>query len=872
MVRPIATEGKYPAPEASSSRFIDGEQRDVRHAVCGNPAQMEPLEGRLLLSAAVATHNFVVYDRSGASQLAQSAGPVGLTPSQIRTAYGANEVLFGSVAGNGSGQTIAIVDAYNAPTISTDLATFDQTFGLPACSLTVVGQTGSSTLPGTDPSGPGDSWAVETSLDVEWAHAMAPDANIVLVEAKSDSVSDLFTALTTAKDYAGVSVVSISWGTTEFSGESSYDSYFTTPSGHTGVTFVVSSGDSGAYNSGSGAKTVDYPAASPNVLAVGGTSLSVDSKGDYISETGWGNGSSSASSGGSGGGISSYETQPSYQKGVVTQSSTYRTVPDVAFDADPNTGVAVIDSYDFGASSPWVQVGGTSLAAPMWAGVIAIADQGVALAGKGTLTSAQTLAKIYALPSADFHDITSGNNGYAAGAGYDLVTGRGSPLVNLVAEGLAGATAPTQPAAPTIASLQLSPSTVTAGASVTLTATNVADSSAAISKVAFYRETAGTTPQPALDQLIGYGTQQGSNWTITAGTSGLSTGSYTLYAIATDASGNSSSAASATLTVQAAAQPTVPTIASLQVSPSTVTVGASVTLTATNVADASASISRVAFYTEANPAAGAQPATDHFIGYGTQQGNNWTITAGTGNTTPGTYTVYAIATDTSGAASNPASATVTIQAAPQPKAPTIASLTASPSVVPSGAMLTLTAVNVVAPSGTAVYVAFYTEANPAQGPHPATDHFIGYGTKVGNNWVIAVGTRGTPPGTYTVYAIATAGNLSSSPVTTTVTIQGSPTQTLSTGAATASVAKATALPASGLAPACAVAPSTAKAPTAAAVAINTEASPLDAMLAVTAGASVAIPSPVAVNTDASWWDAINAAPGLQQLPRALNQK
>ena len=871
MASPIAAEGKYPEPTSLLRRFFDRQERGAQHhPLCGNPSQMEPLEERLLLSAAVATHNFVIYNQVGASQLAKSASPVGLTPSQIRTAYGADEVLFGSVAGNGSGQTIAIVDAYNAPTIAADLTTFDQTFGLSACSLTVVGQTGTSTLPGTDPSGAGDSWAVETSLDVEWAHAMAPGANIVLVEAKSDSVSDLFAALTTAKNYAGVSVVSISWGTTEFSGESSYDSYFTTSSGHTGVTFVVSSGDSGAYNSGTGAKTVDYPAASPNVLSVGGTYLTVDSNGNYVSETGWGSGTSSASKGGSGGGISSYESQPSYQKGVVTQSNTYRTVPDVAFDADPNSGVAVIDSYDFGTSSPWAQVGGTSLAAPMWAGVIAIADQGLASAGKGTLTSAQTLAKIYALPSADFHDITSGNNGYAAGTGYDLVTGRGTPIVNLVAEGLAGTTT-TPSTAPTIAGLQLSASTVTAGTSVTLTATNVTDSSSTISQVAFYRET-GSTAQPTVDTLIGYGTQQGSNWTITAATTGLSAGTYTLYAIATDAAGNSSSAASATLTIQAAAQPAVPTIASLQASPSTVTVGTSVMLTATNVADASAAISRVAFYTEANSAAGAQPTTDHFIGYGTRQGNNWTITAGTSNTTPGTYTVYAIATDTSGATSAPASATVTIQAASQPKAPTIAALTASPSVVATGATVTLTATNVVAPSGTVTYVAFYTEANPAQGPQPATDHLIGYGTKVGNNWIIAVGTRGTPAGTYTVYAIATAGGLSSSPVTATVTIQAASTQTPPMGGPYAGVAKAAALSASSLVSAGTTAGAAAKASAAATVAINTEGSLPDTMLSVNAGTSSSSPSHVAANDDASWWDAMNAVPGLQQLSRTLGGK
>src|SRR5204863_11452 len=144
----------------------------------------------------------------------------------------------------------------------------------------------------------------------------------------------------------------------------------------------------------------------------------------------WGNGTSSYSRGGSGGGISRYQAQPLYQRGGVTQSSSFRALPDVSFLADPNTGVAVIDSWDFGNTTP-VPIGGTSLATPMWAGVIAIADQGRALAGLGTLDGAtQTLPRLYALPSSDFHDITTGNNGYAARPAFDLVPRRGTPLAH----------------------------------------------------------------------------------------------------------------------------------------------------------------------------------------------------------------------------------------------------------------------------------------------------------------------------------------------------------------------------------------------------------------------------------------------------------
>ena len=158
------------------------------------------------------------------------------------------------------------------------------------------------------------------------------------------------------------------------------------------MTFVASSGDSGA--------PVGYPAISSKVLSVGGTTLNLNSQGGYLSESGWS---------GSGGGISAYESQPSYQKGVVTQSTTYRTNPDVAYDANPSTGFPVYDSYNNPASAPWGQWGGTSDAAPQWAALIAIADQGRALAGKAALDGAtQTLPMLYALPSSDFHDITSG--------------------------------------------------------------------------------------------------------------------------------------------------------------------------------------------------------------------------------------------------------------------------------------------------------------------------------------------------------------------------------------------------------------------------------------------------------------------------------
>lgn len=517
---------------------------------------IERLEGRLLLShmhvhhhaasATAATPDYVLYAPNGQVQPNALGSPSGLSPAQLRTAYGFDQVKFGSVVGDGTGQTIAIVDAYNDPNIVADLAAFDQQFGLaPPPSFTVIGQSGSTLLPGTDPAGRGNSWALETSLDVEWAHAAAPNAKIVLVEANSASDSNLYAAVNIARNYPGVSVVSMSWGGGEISGQSAYDQYFTTPAGHTGVTFVASSGDNGAYDPNTTTKDVSYPASSPNVLAVGGTTLNVNSAGTYISESGWGSGTTSGLNGGSGGGISRIVRQPTWQKGVVTQSTTYRAVPDVSMVADPASGVAVVDSYDF-RTSPWIQIGGTSLAAPLWAGIVAVADQGRALAGQSSLDGAtQTLPKIYALPTTDFHDIKTGNNGFAAGPGYDLVTGRGTPIVNLLAVDLAGTNSGTVAPVPVIGAMSVAPASVTAGTNVTLQATGVQETSGTIKSVAFYMQ----SPTGGADTFLGNGTQSGTTWTLTTSTTGLAAGGYTYYAIATDAANVDSAAAAATLTV-----------------------------------------------------------------------------------------------------------------------------------------------------------------------------------------------------------------------------------------------------------------------------------------------------------------------------------
>jgi hypothetical protein len=186
------------------------------------------------------------------------------------------------------------------------------------------------------------------------------------------------------------------------------------------VTFVSSSGDAGAPGI--------YPAYSQNVLAVGGTALQLSGSGAILGETAWS---------GSGGGISADEPEPSYQRAV--QSSGYRSIPDVAFDASAATGVSVYDSYDNTGGGPWITMWGTSLGAPSWAALIAVANQGRVAAGGTTLDGpTQTLPALYSVPSTDFHDIATGSNGaFSAGPGYDEVTGLGTPVANLLAPDLA---------------------------------------------------------------------------------------------------------------------------------------------------------------------------------------------------------------------------------------------------------------------------------------------------------------------------------------------------------------------------------------------------------------------------------------------------
>ena len=359
------------------------------------------------------------------SRVLLAASPVGMTPAMVRTAYGFDKIVFNSggqaIAGDGSGQTIAIVTAYDDSRIVRDLHAFDAAFG-----LSNHDSTGRPALTKLIPAGSiaiDRSWAQETALDVEWAHAIAPGAHILLVEASSSSLGDLLNAVDVARQQPGVVAVSMSWGGSEFPSETSLDPHMTTPAGHIGggglpggVTFVAASGDSAS---------TSWPAVSPNVLSVGGTTLNVDSSGNRISETAWNGG---------GGGRALFEKN---------------TNPTVAYNADPATGFAVYDSLLFQGQRGWMQFGGTSTGTPQWAGLIAIADQGRTLIGKGSLDGAtQTIPALFSHPHHDFFDIVTGSNGVnAAAVGYDLVTGLGSPkawhvATDLLAPGASPAAVP----------------------------------------------------------------------------------------------------------------------------------------------------------------------------------------------------------------------------------------------------------------------------------------------------------------------------------------------------------------------------------------------------------------------------------------------
>jgi subtilase family serine protease len=334
--------------------------------------------------------------------------PTGFTPAQIRHAYG-----FDKIANQGVGQVIGIVDAYDDPYAESDLAVFDKQYGLPAC--TSANGCFRKMFSGSKRPAANANWSLEISLDIEWAHAIAPKATILLVEATTNSLGDLLNGVDVAVRN-GASVVSMSWTVGEFSSESRQDNHFVS----SGVTFLAASGDAGT-----GAA---YPASSPDVVGVGGTMLTLDASGNYATETAWS---------GSGGGMSAYEREPLFQSsyGIPNDSRGYRGAPDVSYNASPASGFSVYDSVSYSGVSGWFRVGGTSAGSPQWAALLAIANSMRVANRKAPL--AGTNAALYSVAkqkaAANFHAVTSGTNGpcgalCTASAGYDYVTGIGTPL------------------------------------------------------------------------------------------------------------------------------------------------------------------------------------------------------------------------------------------------------------------------------------------------------------------------------------------------------------------------------------------------------------------------------------------------------------
>ena len=320
--------------------------------------------------------------------------PAILWPNMVPWVYGIDPAI-----ANGAGQTIAIIDAYHHPYLKAELDTFDQTLNLPPVSLKQV------TL-GSGIADPG--WNMEETLDVEWAHVVAPAANLIVYEATSATNEGLIAAVTAARSNPAVSVITMSWGSPEYYGQTYNDAYMTTPAGHIPITFLASSGDYSAYAG------VSWPSISPNVISVGGTSFSLNPQATAYTETGWA---------GSGGGYSQIYPEPSYQRPA--QSTGIRTNPDVSIDADPSSGELIYSISPFTAVGSWDAVGGTSASVQLWGGLIADINQLRVAGGKTTLSTSTALTVLYQNPWV-FRDVTSGFNGYSAGPGYDLVTGLGS--------------------------------------------------------------------------------------------------------------------------------------------------------------------------------------------------------------------------------------------------------------------------------------------------------------------------------------------------------------------------------------------------------------------------------------------------------------
>ncbi|MDD3192647.1 MAG: S53 family peptidase [Oscillospiraceae bacterium] len=353
-----------------------------------------------------------VFPTRQARPFIQLAGPLsetfqgGYTPQQIRSAYGFSEEM------NGAGQTIALIETGNQPNIRADLEVFNRFFSLPATSLTIR-------RIGPVPTASDPNWALEATLDAQWAHVLAPGAELLLIYAASAGIGDLMQAVDLAGEL-GADVVSMSWGRTEFANQTTQEQIFRR---YPQVSFVAASGDESAIPL--------YPSVSPQVLSAGGTSLVLSEGGARISEIAW--------YGGGGGPSLFFPIPPAQERmeGVREKSAGMRGTPDVSFCADPDYGVVVYQSMPMSGSSGWGKAGGTSLAAPAWAAILAGARQ-----YSGTVSPADLYrlagGRQYLEPQPYFIDITEGASRlYQAQRGWDLCTGLGSPRIGRLQAGLA---------------------------------------------------------------------------------------------------------------------------------------------------------------------------------------------------------------------------------------------------------------------------------------------------------------------------------------------------------------------------------------------------------------------------------------------------
>ncbi len=395
-----------------------------------------------------------------AAPMAASTVIATYTPAQIRAAYGLPSlpvagatVTAAQAAQMGAGQTIYIVDAQHDPNAAAELAAFNTKFGLSACTTKSMASTVALPLPSASPTACEFSvvfstangtmssvapaydagWATEITLDVQWAHATAPLARIVLIEAPDASLNSLLGAVKLANTM-GPGIVSMSFGAAEGSWTSSVDSVFT----GAGMTYLAATGDSGA--------AVSWPSVSSNVVAVGGTTLTYTGSGAR-SEISWS---------GTGGGVSAYTPTPSYQNNTVpgVSSLPHRAVADVAFNADPASGQYVAVQTPGTTTTSWLSVGGTSLSTPQWAGLMAIANAARAQSGKPVLGAPHSVlyGQIATVPgtyASVFADITKGSDGTCAlctaKVGYDPLTGLGTPNVTGLLSALTSSGSATAP-------------------------------------------------------------------------------------------------------------------------------------------------------------------------------------------------------------------------------------------------------------------------------------------------------------------------------------------------------------------------------------------------------------------------------------------